>query len=517
MKDNVKKNTLILSIAQIASKLFGFLFIFTFSKLFGSKGLAIYTYAYVPFSLFADISALGIVPGVSKVVSKLRTEEKNEEVSYFLKRGSLVLLIVGIVSFLLFFFSINLILKFSLPVNYDIEQIAYIKTAAQIISFALIISPLVSFYRGYLQGHLRMLSVGISILMEQLVKTFLFIFLIYKTIGLDNINYIDGAKVALMTGFIATASSLLVLFIAAFKYFKKTTIKYPVIKSIIKICIPFGLTTIFFSLYQAVDSSTLSRGLSVFGVENIDEYYSSYLFEVARIIFIPILFAQSLSASLMPEISTAHTEGDEAKVIKLSKRAINTVLYFIIPITFVFAFFSEEFYNLFYANSTVGGGVLKQQAILIILFSLYKVLLGIVQGIQKVAFIVIATLLSVIAKYIMNILWIPTLGYVGAVYSSVIAISICLVAVLIVLKKYEIKILMFTFKRLIINTLISLVTLSFVLVFKIIFFYKMNSRTEIIYGMIIYGGLYLFIYFIIGKLINLLKVKRESKKEEVMI
>ena len=103
MKNTIVEG-LILSIAQISSKILSLFFIFYLASKAKSLGLYLYSYAYIPFSLFLDISAFGIIPGISKSVALLNSEYKNQNTHYLLKSGTVFSIILGIS----FYFIVNI-------------------------------------------------------------------------------------------------------------------------------------------------------------------------------------------------------------------------------------------------------------------------------------------------------------------------------------------------------------------------------------------------------------------------
>lgn len=70
-----------------------------------------------------------------------------------------------------------------------------------------------------------------------------------------------------------------VYLIFTFRYYRKKKQKFKAITYLYKIAIPYGCTTMFFTIYQLVDSITLSILLPKEG------YYTAYMFETVRLIF----------------------------------------------------------------------------------------------------------------------------------------------------------------------------------------------------------------------------------------
>lgn len=288
MKNKILLQALILGAGQVGGKILALIFLFRFAQDVKPIGLHLYTYAYIPFSLFLDCSSWGIIPGVSKCIAKLLADKENKKVYYALKSGTIFCILIGIIFFILLNIFNEKILAVSLYKGYTEEEYSIILKHLKIASFSLFIFPLLSFYKGYLQGYLKMLPSAIAILTENLTRLILYIY-ISKTINVDLIQKV------FLCNFIAYGVSLFSIFLFVLKdYFKKKE-SFGFIPVLLKISLPFGMVTMFFTFYQLIDSITLSS----LGVEG--HIYTAYMFETIRLIFIPIVFAQSVGGVLNPK------------------------------------------------------------------------------------------------------------------------------------------------------------------------------------------------------------------------
>lgn len=104
MERKTIQQALILGIGQLTGKILSLIFLFRFANDLGSSGLTLYTYAYIPFSIFADLSAFGLIPGTSKAISRLIADNEKEKAYYLLKKGTFVCLAIGMIFFCLCFF-----------------------------------------------------------------------------------------------------------------------------------------------------------------------------------------------------------------------------------------------------------------------------------------------------------------------------------------------------------------------------------------------------------------------------
>ena len=177
MKDKTLLQALILGVGQVGAKILSLVFLFRFANDLGKSTMSLYAFAYVPFSLFADLACFGLIPGTSKLVSKLLGQNDEEKVNYLLKRGTLYCIIAGIFFFLFMLFFSRQILSVSLFDGYDEATFETVRTNLLMASLSLFVLPLLHFYKGFLQGHFIMYPSCISIILENVVKLVLYIVL----------------------------------------------------------------------------------------------------------------------------------------------------------------------------------------------------------------------------------------------------------------------------------------------------------------------------------------------------
>ena len=180
MKDKTLLQALVLGFGQITSKILSLIFLFRFSKDLGESGMSIYAYTYVPFSIFADLSTFGFIPGISKLVSKLKTEDDENKIAYLYKSGKRIAIIVGIAFFIFMVIFSSQIIKISLFNDIDLNTFNKVRTNLLLASTSLLIIPTNNFLRGYLQGHMRMYPTAISLISENVIKICVYLMLIKK-------------------------------------------------------------------------------------------------------------------------------------------------------------------------------------------------------------------------------------------------------------------------------------------------------------------------------------------------
>ena len=70
MASNLLKGTMILTVGLLLSRILGVLYVIPFYQIIGEDYIALYQYAYVPYSIMLAIAVSGVPIAVSKFVSK---------------------------------------------------------------------------------------------------------------------------------------------------------------------------------------------------------------------------------------------------------------------------------------------------------------------------------------------------------------------------------------------------------------------------------------------------------------
>ncbi|MDE7263433.1 MAG: oligosaccharide flippase family protein [Anaeroplasmataceae bacterium] len=486
MKDKTLLQALILGVGQVAAKVLSLVFLFRFANDLGKDTMSLYAFAYVPFSLFADLACFGLIPGTSKLVSKLLGQGEEEKVNYLLRKGTIYCILAGIFFFLFMLFFSRQILSVSLFEGYTEETFEAVRTNLLMASLSLFFLPLIHFFKGFLQGHFIMYPSCISIVLENVVKLVLYIVLA---------KYIHDSKLVFsvfiiyLTGYIV---SFLLLLYFVFPYFRKSTARFFSVSLLLKTCVPFGIATMFFTIYQFIDSVSLPILLPIEG------YYTAYMFETIRLIFFPIVIAQALGGVLNPKINYMFQEDRIEEAKQIAGRCSSLIIYILIPFMILIRYFSTDIYNLFYKQEN-GATILYHISTLIIFFGLHKVLIGISLGLPKAHYIIIATIISAIAKYILNYIFVPKLGFLGAIYATIIAITICILVAYFVLHREGICLFVKNMKDILFAILATLSSGFLVVLFRVCF---LLNHYPAYYSVVLYSILLVGIYYI---LLNIFK------------
>lgn len=494
MKNKVLIQALILGVGQVGGKILSLIFLFRLAQDFQGGGLYLYTYAYVPFSLFLDLSAFGLIPGVAKCVARLYGGQKENKIRYMLKSGSIFCIFIGIIFFILLNIFNEKILAVSLYKGYTTEEYTIILKHLKIASLSLLIYPITCFYKGYIQGHLRMLPSALSILLENMVRVVLYL-VISKNIS------IGVMKQVFYINFISYASSLLFLFFFVVRDYFKEKEKYPAILDMLKIALPFGMVTLFFTFFQFIDTVTLPS----LGLES--RVYTAYMFETIRLIFIPIVLSQSVGGALNPKINALYSKHKEEEARGISINLTRIMIYLLIPIVCIYQIYAKELYLFFYKDASLSY-ILSDVSLFIFFIGFYKVIIGISQGMKEFKYIVVATFLSLAAKIILNIMLVPQYNAFGAVLSTIFSISISLLVSYYVLHRAGICLFFKNCMSVVSAVTLTILSCFFATIFRLAFLLQFTPIVQ----MVLFCICMILIYILFLSGIRIYRVSKASRQ-----
>ncbi len=441
MKQSVNKDALIVTVSILISKLLGIVFVFPFSRIVGIDALSLYSYAYVPLTLFLDLSTLGIPHGTSKFVSKYYTNDDEEIIHYQFKYTAIALFLLSVVFFILLYLLAPLYAKASLGGQDLTNTVEDVTKAIRIVGVLVLVVPVLSLHRGYFYGKKVFIISGFSQIIEQFIRVSFILISSYVIINIIKLEYKIAIYYALIGAIVAGILTLLFMMISKkvinrkirldnnFKYDKKY------FRELIGYSYPFIVTGICFTMLSVVDSLTFNNGLIKYGIDNPELYYGIYSFQVQKLVFIPVSISLGYSASLLSRL-TEYSEEKHNDVIKTTvSNSYIYVINMIVPVILIIIVNSETIYGILYEQNSVGPMILKLYIIQVLPISLYNITNSVIQALGKGKYMIPIMITVLIIKYILNVLLIREIGYIGAIFSTFVSLSIVVLCGVVILKR----------------------------------------------------------------------------------
>lgn len=475
---SLMKGTAILTIGMFLSKILGLIYVFPFYAIVGEENVALYQYAYTPYTIMLSIAISGAPIAVSKFVSKYNSIGDYESGRRLLKSGLLLMILTGFLAFLALFLLAKPIAEIVIQSDEQAFTVDQVASVIRWVSFALLVVPFMSLWRGFFQGYGKMEPTAVSQLIEQIVRI---VFLLAASFAIM-IIFKGKAETAIsfsvFAAFIGSLGGIVVLFYFWKKYrpefnaLRQENVPTSNVKisdiytEVIRYSIPVIFVGIANPLFQLVDMLTFNNAMKNIGMSEVsDLYYSMVNFTTHKVVIIPVMLATSLSLALVPTITKYYTQGEHQLLRGAMDKSFQILFFITLPAAIGISLLSYEIYFMLYKESEMGAQILAHYAPVAILFALFQVTAALLQGIDYQKWIVFSLLTGILVKLSINTPLIELLQADGAILATAIGYSVTIIINFIVLKKvlhYQSKMVKRRILLIMILTIIMAVSVYFV-------------------------------------------------------
>lgn len=451
-KSGFLEGALIATIAIFFTKFLGIIYVIPFYNIVGDQGGALYGYAYTIYNFFLIISSAGIPLAISKLTSEYNTLKKYKEKEYMFIEAKKVILIFSFISFLICFLFAPFIAKLILGDITGGNTINDVTFVIRCVSFAILIVPLLSISKGYLQGHGFIKPASFSQVLEQIVRILVILLGSFLTLKVFNLSLrtaigvaIFGAAVGAIIAYIYLMNKLTLVKkdkIDDTNELKKEE-KKEIIKKLIMYAIPFIIINVANSLYNATDLILLMRGLKFLdypdlATETISSVFTTWGHKLNTIV---TSIATGVAVSLIPSISASKALNDTKGINDKINKLLQIFFYIALPISIFMSLFSKEIWTIFYGTSYYGPRIFKLLILTAAADALYIMICNALQGLNKTKLIYTAVISGLVINLCLDLPlmilfhYIGIDAYYGAIIATLIGYTISLIIPIISLKK----------------------------------------------------------------------------------
>lgn len=440
------EGTVIATVAIIITKIMGMLYVIPFYAMVGSKGSALYAYAYNIYIIFLDISSAGLPLALSKIIKEYNTLKMYDAKKRAYRIGTKIVLVLSIIIFLLLMVFARMIASTilgDLSGGNTIEDVTFV---IRCVSFAILIVPFLSVAKGYLQGHNIINISSISQVIEQVVRiaiilggSYLAIYIFHlslkNTIGIAVFGACAGGIVATLYVLVKMRKAKENLGLIEIKEKDQITNK-EIGKKIIFYAIPFIIINIVFSLNNFMDMVMILRtlehlGLNAFEVEFATSAITTWSTKISMIVN---SVATGMITSLIPTIVGAYTLKNWQDVNEKFNKALQIILITCIPMCVGLSLLSKSVWSVFYGVSEVGALIFSMQILVSLFYNLFLITNSTLHGLNKSKTVYKSVTIGLVTNMCLNIplmLLFNKLGlapYLGAILSTAIGyiVAFCL-------------------------------------------------------------------------------------------
>jgi O-antigen/teichoic acid export membrane protein len=460
------RGTFFLTAASLISKVLGFIYIIPFTALIGTQGYVLYKYAYGPYTILLSISTIGLPLAVSKFVSKYN-ELGNYRVGLTLLRYGMYLMVIsGIISFTALYLSAPFLAGILIDPNQTGNSIEDVQFVIRLVSFALLIIPAMSIFRGYFQGSQSMGPSALSTVIEQVVRIVFILAGAYVTIHIFNSSLTNAVGIATFAAFIGGVAGFIVLLFVFFKrreLIKKQRDMSPnnedlkvisMFKELIGYAIPFVITGLAIPIYQNIDTFTINKLFqSIDYTLDEAETINSVIGLAQILVMVPVSLATAFGMSLIPGITSAFISGRVLEVQSKISQTIQILVFFTLPAAMGLCILGEPIYIMVFGlenSPDLGGGILQWYSLAAVFFALFTVTAAIIQGINEQKKLITGIILGIFLKIVLNFILVSYLEEVGPILATYFGFIVSILYNIYIIKKtiqYELLPLIQTLKE----------------------------------------------------------------------
>lgn len=305
------KGTMILLAAGLITKILGFINRIVIARFIGEEGVGLYMMAMPTFILAITITQLGLPVAISKHVAEAEAVGDKAKIKKILVVSLATTLSLSVIFTPLLFFLAPTLAQTVFTDERTLYPLLAIAPVVPIIAIS-------SVLRGYFQGKQNMKPAALSQLIEQIVRIALIAFLT-KTFLPYGIEY--AAAAAMFSAVIGELASLLYL-VTTFKIIKKFPVRkhfFTYVKSgkstfqeLMGIALPTTGSRMIGSLSWFFEPIVVAHALALAGVATVmaTKQYGALTGLALPLLMLPSFVTHSLSTSLVPAISEAHSQNN---------------------------------------------------------------------------------------------------------------------------------------------------------------------------------------------------------------
>ena len=416
-KSSFMQGAFIATFGIVLSKILGIVYVIPFYAIIGEQGGALYGYAYSIYSIFLSISQAGIPLAISKIVSEYNVLGYYNAKRRTFKLGKKVLFFLGILCFLIMFIfarGVAILIIGNVSGGNTIEDVTFV---VRVIASAVLVVPLLSIYRGYLQGHKFISPTSVSQVLEQIVRVLVIVFGSYLTLKVFGLSLTTAVGVAVFAATIGALSSYFYLVYKTKKNRKvleKETMKVEepkitdkeIIQKILIYAFPFIMIDVFKSLINSVDVFMLVKVL-VNGIGYTAQQAESIMSVVStwgqKINMIIASISTGLMVSLIPHLTASFVKKDMEDVKKKINQTLQWLLFFTIPMTFGLSILAKPVWTIFYGVSEFGPSVYQYYVFVALATTIFTASVTILQLLKEYKQVFICLVTGLLTNVILNI------------------------------------------------------------------------------------------------------------------
>ena len=418
------------------AKLISLLYVIPLSTILGSVTYTgYYGTAYRIYSYFLNVFSAGFPFAIATLVAKYSALNDNKTILIVKKISIGFLAMTGFIG-MVFMMAMSGFLAPIMTNTTNPENIKIMQTILCILGVAIFLVPVLSAYRGIIQGRKEIGEYAFSQTFEQIFRVG---FLLSVSCLLVYVFKMER-KWALYASVTSTVVAAIAGLIQIYFFEKKSSKEVieaaekqesasintnKLFKEFVMLAIPYLLVAIFGYSDDIFNSILLPLGLDngMYTVHEMDTIKSAINYAGTKLTAIPMILAPGFTAAIIPHISAALVENDTKLIRKNITDCLNIILYLGLSISFcLFVYAKPLTYTLFAPdNLELSANVLRWLSIEAFFGTLLPVITNLMMALKLRKKVLKRLAIYTVLKGILMLPFMHFMGYAGAVLSSLLA------------------------------------------------------------------------------------------------
>jgi len=419
-KNTLVMSTLILTLASLITRIFGFIFRIYMSNVMGAEALGLYQLVFPIYILAWTISSAGISVAVSKLVATEIAKRQHGNALRIIKIAVLLSVSIGcIISVILYVFAD--------PIATHVIHEPRTTLSLKYLSVCIPFMAATSSIKGYFYGKQEMGKPATGQVIEQVAR----MVSIYLLAGFF---IAKGLEYACALGVIGMSMGELVAFVYVYAAYKNDIKKQPISRpslaryqallTLLTLSIPLTFNRFITSLLKSVENILIPIKLQEFGFTNHQalSVYGQFTGMTMPLIMFPSMITMSLATALIPAVSHAKAARNEKQLQYTVSKTIQFTMLIGVGSTALFMTFPHEIGMVFF-NQPAVGNMLYALSFICPFFYLQSTLLGVLNGLGKQLQTLIGSIIGSLICISIICLVVPHKGLIGFIAALIISSS----------------------------------------------------------------------------------------------
>lgn len=396
----------VLSFAGIIAKFIAVFYTPILRNVLGLAGFGAFNKTTEVFLFVYALTSLGSQPAVAKVVSELTALDNPKGANRALKIANKFYFVLG--------GGVG-ILMMTLAIPFT-NLIGIPDTAYGIIALGpcVLITAILSVYRGYMQGRNNMTAIAISQILEQIIHVVVSLLAAFILVqASENMGNV-GAQIGTLVGAIFAVCYLIYVF-EEDKYSEESlneadTYKHisdkKILKKIIKYSIPITLSSGLQNFGGLVDMANVTNRLAHAGFDNnTANILYAWLGQYKTLYGVPLIIITAIGTTMLPSIARSMVLNEKKQVKRNIAEAFKLTYSISIPAAVGLSMLSQLIYISLYGDD-IGYKMMVYGSFVMVLMATTQIQSVVMQGINKLYYILGTFCIGILVKIIINYIFV---------------------------------------------------------------------------------------------------------------